>query len=134
LPRPEPRDLADLFLRKASSDLAAVRTLADDVDQDDAVVGFHAQQAVEKALKAVLARALGDDPPRVHDINLLLRLLQNQGVDVPPHLTAGRVLSPWAVTMRYDDLEEVLDRPAAIQVAADAIEWARRVLLPPASG
>ena len=55
MPRPEPRDLADLFLRKADSDLTAARTLADDDDQDDAVVGFHTQQAVEKALKAVLA-------------------------------------------------------------------------------
>jgi hypothetical protein len=34
--------------------------LADD-DQDDAVVGFDAQQAVEKALKAVLSTALGDE-------------------------------------------------------------------------
>lgn len=126
--RPEPRDLADLFLRKADSDLAAARTLADDADQDDAVVGFHAQQAVEKALKAVLSTALGDDPPRVHDISLLLRLLANHGVEVPPHLTAGRLLSPWAVTMRYDDVEDILDRPAAIHIAADAIEWARSVL------
>jgi hypothetical protein len=38
------------------------------------------------------------------------------------------MLSPWAVTMRYDDVEDVLDRPASIQVAADAIEWARSVL------
>lgn len=128
MPRPEPRDLADLFLRKASSDLAAARVLADDVDQDDAVVGFHAQQAVEKAFKAVLAVALAEDPPRVHDINLLLRLLANEGVEVPPHLAAGRLLSPWAVTMRYDDVEDVLDRPAAIQVASDAIEWARGVV------
>lgn len=87
MPRPEPRDLADLFLRKADSDLAAARALADDDDQDDAVVGFHAQQAVEKALKAVLSSALDDDPPRVHDISLLLRLLANHGVEVPPHLT-----------------------------------------------
>lgn len=130
--RPEAQDVAGLFLRKANSDLAAARTLAADIDQDDAVVGFHAQQAVEKALKAVLSTVLTDEVPRTHDINYLLRQLANNGVVVPPRLTAARLLSPWAVTMRYDDVEEALDRAAAIEAAVHAIEWARGVV-PPAA-
>jgi HEPN domain-containing protein len=132
LPRPEPRDAADLLLRKASSDLAAARALADDIDQQDDVVGFHAQQAVEKSIKAVLSTVFADpaDVPRNHDISLLLRLLARHGVDIPPHLGASRLLSAWAVTMRYDDLEETLDRGAAVQAAADAIEWAHGFVRP----
>jgi HEPN domain-containing protein len=55
LPRPEYVSLAELLLRKAESDLAVARVLAADPDPHDDAIGFHAQQAVEKALKAVLA-------------------------------------------------------------------------------
>jgi hypothetical protein len=55
LPRPEHVSLAELLLRKAASDLAAARVLAADPDPHDEAIGFHAQQAVEKAVKAVLA-------------------------------------------------------------------------------
>lgn len=54
LPTPEELEVADLFFSKANSDLAAARALAQDPDQGDDVIGFHAQQAVEKALKGVL--------------------------------------------------------------------------------
>lgn len=57
LPTPEEIEAADLFLGKAASDLAAARLLAGDDEQDDDVVGFHAHQAVEKSLKAVVAFA-----------------------------------------------------------------------------
>jgi hypothetical protein len=53
---------AQLLLRKAREDADAAAKLAADGDTADAIVGFHAQQAVEKALKAVLA-ASGDDFP-----------------------------------------------------------------------
>lgn len=77
--------------------------------------------------------AANDDVPRTHDINLLLRLLAKNGVDIPSHLTAARLLSPWAVAMRYDDIEETLDRAAAVEAATAAIGWARDVLPPTAS-
>ena len=38
---------------------------------DDDVVGYHAQQAVEKAIKAVLVLC-GIDFPRTHDLDFLL--------------------------------------------------------------
>jgi hypothetical protein len=43
LPTPEELEVADLFLSKATSDLAAARALAHDPDQGDDVIGFHAQ-------------------------------------------------------------------------------------------
>lgn len=55
LSTPEHREVADLMLTKARADLSAARLLAYHAEQDDGVVGFHAQQACEKALKAVMA-------------------------------------------------------------------------------
>jgi hypothetical protein len=57
LPDADVREEALGLLARAQSDLRAVRRLADDADQDDDVVGFHAQQATEKALKASLIRS-----------------------------------------------------------------------------
>lgn len=51
--------LADiLLLGLARQDALAFRKLANDREMGDALVGFHAQQAVEKALKAVLDHVL----------------------------------------------------------------------------
>ena len=46
---------AQLLLRKTREDADAVHKFCADPDLADAVVGFHAQQAAEKAIKAVLA-------------------------------------------------------------------------------
>jgi HEPN domain-containing protein len=127
LPRPEHVDLAHLLLRKANADLAATRALASDADPHDEAIGFHAQQAVEKAIKAVLALSR-IAAPRTHDLTYLVELLDSHGIDVPPAIAEPEWLSPWAVTTRYDDLDDTLDRHAAINAADSAITWARRLL------
>jgi HEPN domain-containing protein len=124
LPRPEHVDLAHLLLRKANADLAVTRTLAADADPHDEAIGFHAQQAVEKALKAVLA--FSEVPsPRTHDLTYLVELLDAHGIDVPTTIAEPEWLSPWAVTTRYDDLDDTLDRHAAIEAANSALKWAQ---------
>ena len=52
-----PRDFAAVLLAKAVQDLDVMRVLAADAGIADGAVGFHAQQAIEKALKAVLTAA-----------------------------------------------------------------------------
>jgi HEPN domain-containing protein len=47
--------LAKLLLEKAEQDRYVVDRLLEDSSAPDEVVGFHAQQAVEKLMKAVLA-------------------------------------------------------------------------------
>lgn len=42
----------------------------------DEIIGFHAQQAIEKWLKALMARR-GMDEVRIHDVGRLLQLLQD---------------------------------------------------------
>jgi len=96
LPTPEEIEVADLFLSKAASDLAAAGSLALDPDQADDVVGFHAQQAVEKALKAVVA-ARGLEIPRSHDVVLLIRLVGSGAEGLPGEVGQAGWLNPWAV-------------------------------------
>ena len=54
---------------------------------------FDAQQAAEKALKAVLILH-GVRPPRTHILGELLSLLGNSGVDVPVHAQRAEALAP----------------------------------------
>ncbi len=54
-PSPEARELALLLVRKAEGDESILDKLLDDSDVPDDMLGFHAQQAIEKRLKAVLA-------------------------------------------------------------------------------
>lgn len=124
LPTPEELEVAEVYLGKAASDLSAARALAPDADQDDDVVGFHAQQAVEKSLKAVLA-VRGLEIPRTHDLELLMRRLQTGPQKPPDEMMEVKSLSPWAVTMRYDEMEATLDREVALALAESSVEWAR---------
>jgi HEPN domain-containing protein len=124
LPTPEELEVADLYLRKAASDRSAARSLARDADQHDDVVGFHAQQAVEKSLKAVLA-ARSSEIPRTHDLDLLTRLAAPGPGELPNELGGAKELSPWTVATRYDDIDAALDRGAALEVAENSLIWAR---------
>lgn len=121
--RPEQEE-AQLLLRKAREDLDALIKLAPDGDTADAIVGFHAQQAVEKALKAVLA-ASGEDFPWTHDLRYLLERLADLEAPMPSSLHEVRVLAPWAVEFRYGGtIEDPLDREGAVALAKKAAEWA----------
>lgn len=118
-----PLDLARVFLSKARQDLEALEVLSES-DVADEIVGFHAQQAVEKAIKAVLTAAdvrVG----RTHDIRYLLSLLP-AGTDAPEWLSDATSLAPYAVLARYAEVapDERLDRSASISLVRRVIAWA----------
>ncbi|HUB74641.1 MAG TPA: HEPN domain-containing protein [Solirubrobacteraceae bacterium] len=69
----------------------------------DDLIGFHAQQALEKLFKAALAHA-GVAPPRIHDLGELLALLGDARLSPPVSATEARALVPWEVEFRYDDI------------------------------
>lgn len=122
--RPE-LDEALLLLRKAREDHDAVKKLVPDTDIADSVVGFHAQQAAEKALKAVLAAA-GEDFPWTHDLRHLMDRLEAIGKPVPAALRDVHALAPWAVEFRYGEtIEDLLEREQALGLAGEIIVWAQ---------
>jgi len=124
---PEEREEAQRLLRAARSDLRAVKALAGDSEQENDVVGFHAQQAVEKALKAVLA-AGGTEVPYTHDVSFMLDAAGVYEVAIPREVADAEWLTPWAVAMRYGGGDFRLDRGAAMAAATVAVEWAERIL------
>lgn len=116
---------AQLLLRKAWEDADAVGKLAADGDMADAIVGFHAQQAAEKAMKAVLV-ASGDDFPWTHDLRHLIERLSDLGSPLPASLHDIRVLGPWAVEFRYGEtIDDPLDREQAIALVNEVLAWAK---------
>jgi len=121
-------DLAEQLLGLAAEDEAALRAMVDVPAVTDAIVGFHAQQTVEKALKAVLA-ARGVDFPFTHDLRVLMDLCDSAGVPVPSALADAARLTPYAVAQRYGTAHPGdVTRAEAATWAADAIAWARPVV------
>lgn len=124
MPPRDGRDLARVLLQRADDDITLVRRVISDVDIADAIVGFHAQQAVEKAIKAVLA-AREVEYGKTHQLNYLVRLLAGDGLDLPPSVIEADELSPWAVEFRYEtDSEPALDRTVTLGLIEDVRRWA----------
>ena len=121
----EESEEAARLLRAARSDLRALHLLAADPEQSNDVVGFHAQQAVEKALKAVLVSA-SVEIPLTHDLGYILELLPEALGEMPASVARADWLTPWAVAARYGGTDGALNREAAITVAAEAVRWATR--------
>jgi HEPN domain-containing protein len=71
---------ADGLLRIAIADLETAIASSDPAVFREGAWGFWLQQSVEKPLKAWLVH-LGAMPPPTHDLNRLLRLLEQQAVD-----------------------------------------------------
>jgi HEPN domain-containing protein len=123
------REEAELLLRKAREDRTVIAKLVDDSERSDSVIGFHAQQAVEKALKAILA-ARGADFPWTHDLQLPLRRVEAAGVDVPALAQEARQLSPWAVEFRYGEvIDDQLDRQGTARMVTEIIDWSENEVL-----
>jgi HEPN domain-containing protein len=95
---------AQRSLKVADRDMAAFRVLAASTVVHPSIVGFHAQQAVEKCLKAVLfSRQVEFE--RIHDLIRLAVILERAGLRLPVSEQEMSRLNPFAVTFRYDDLE-----------------------------
>lgn len=101
-------ETAQRLLAKAKDDQYILAHLADDTSAPMWPLGFHAQQAVEKLLKAVLA-VHGVEYPLTHNIAMLLAKLDQQELGRPPDADELPRLTPFGVALRYDDIEETED-------------------------
>ncbi len=101
-----PPHLEEAFraLRLADRDIEAFAVLRKAPHIHSSIIGFHAQQAIEKSLKAVLfARQIEFE--RTHDLVRLSFLLRQYAIEPPLSDNSLRRLNPFAVMMRYDDWE-----------------------------
>lgn len=88
------------------------------------MIGFHLQQSVEKALKAILAQK-AIEIPRTHDLGYLIEMLAGLEIEMPEAVSSSDWLTPWGVLFRYDDDPAVsLDRDSGLEAATVAIALA----------
>lgn len=128
MPTPEQIEVAELLARLAGIDLATTEKLAPDPEIDDRPVGFHAQQAVEKALKVALTLE-GVDFPKTHDLEFLLTLAGKHSIALEPDFASASWLTPWAAEFRYDDAPiETLDRKQAVAASHAAVSWCQELI------
>ncbi len=120
------QDIAKTLLEKAKVDLESARILSEHLNQMEAI-GFHCQQAVEKALKAVLAYR-DVHFPRTHDLGEILRLLVANGISFDERLNEAVKLNEFAVDMRYDTVEFEIDAKTALDLATQAIAFAESLI------
>ena len=93
-------DFVQRWLDKAGKDLAAAEVLLKGDFEDYENVGFHAQQAAEKFIKAFLVRHQIEFP-KTHDIALLRRLVAGLDPTLAEKLSPADVLTPYGVEFRY---------------------------------
>jgi HEPN domain-containing protein len=116
------------WLNRARSNLIQAQTRVAGVYLED--LCFAAQQAAEKAIKALLIY-LDIDFPYTHDITRLLSLVEQRGQDVPDRVKAAAALSDYAVESRYPGLAEPItenEYSEALSVAERLVEWAETIL------
>lgn len=128
-PELEPRELAAILAQKATEDAVALREFAGNADIADSILGFHAQQAVEKWLKAVLA-SKGIDFEYTHDLRHLIGLIEGASIAFPLDTPEVVMFTEFAVPLRYEDLldAEPLDRGAAVALVNEVSGWAQGIL------
>jgi HEPN domain-containing protein len=122
------RDLAkasQVLARKAGEDATAVREFAANPEIADGIIGFHAQQAVEKWLKAVIADR-GGEYEYTHDLHRLLSLAADGRSVLTVDVDSVLALTQYAVPLRYEDLLDVepLDREATVTLIDEVAAWA----------
>lgn len=121
------RRFAEEWLRRAKGDLAlAEQSKPPEAFWED--LCFHAQQAAEKATKAVLTLR-GIDFPKSHDIAELLALLSH--TDVPDDLWKAESLTDYAIVTRYPGRKPPVSEEEyrnALAIAEQVVQWAEGIV------
>lgn len=124
---PDPGSPED-WLRHARSDYVLAQTPAGgDILLE--TLCFHAQQAVEKSLKAVLV-SKGIPPPVTHNLKSLVERLP-PSLTLPADVTDAVDLTDYAVTARYPGSYEEIsleEYQRAIRLAKSVTRWAESII------
>jgi HEPN domain-containing protein len=126
------REQAIALIAKADEDAYIARSHQDDPRVSDEMWGFHAQQAVEKLIKAMLSHAQVRYP-FTHRLRELAELAQNSGVAVSVRFETLLDLTPYAAELRYSILprqesDAPLDRAGVLSLIEELREHVRGVV------
>ena len=123
-PPEDPRE----WLNRAASNLTLAKARGRGVYRED--LCFHAQQAAEKAIKALLI-SRNVKFPYVHDLARLLTLLEKAGAEIPESIKQAEGLTRFAVFTRYPGIAEPIGRQEyaeAVRLAEAVFRWAGKQL------
>ena len=123
-------DLARRWLQKAENDLVTARQTLLLPDGPTDTVAFHAQQAVEKALKALLT-SVHVEFPKIHDLIRLLDMALPHLPGLARYRSAFGEMSNYAVQSRYpDDFVELTrdDVVRSLKIAEEAVATVKQRL------
>lgn len=124
LPPDDPQE----WLNRAKSNLARARLEGEAVYLED--LCFDAQQAAEKAIKAVLVQQKTRFP-YVHDLADLLTRVEQAGQTIPEPVKQAARLTRYAVVTRYPGFTEPVSREEyeeAVAIAETVVHWAEGVI------
>lgn len=125
------RKAAEEWLRYARGNLA--RAKQDKPEESPwEYMCFDAQQAAEKAIKAVLVLR-GIEFPKTHVISELLGLLHAAGEEIPDEIWKADALSDYATHARYPGSEQLVtqeDYRDAVVMAERVAQWAEKIISP----
>ncbi|MGH7964023.1 MAG: HEPN domain-containing protein [Candidatus Binatia bacterium] len=124
-PPEDPRE----WLNRARGNLALARMQGPDLYLED--LCFNAQQAVEKAIKAVLIQHEVEFP-YVHDIAGLLTVLEQAGQTIPHSVRQAERLTRFAVFTRYPGIGPPIGQEEyaeAVRLAEEVVRWAKKLIV-----
>jgi HEPN domain-containing protein len=109
-----------MFFKKAQEDPILIRKLVSDIEISDGTWGFHAHQALEKLIKAILVKNKVQFP-KSHDLVFLFETLPQHILPIFNTVSDDcENLNPFAVALRYDDVIDVtIDRNEILKRIAD---------------
>ena len=131
--RHEPDDPRE-WINRSRSSLTHARSLAPGVYLEE--LCFDAQQAAEKAVKAVFIHR-GLPFPYTHNLQRLLTVLSKEGVNIPDEVWQARELSAFAFESRYPGVaREVKEEQyrRALDTADAVLRWAEEIVFGKGSG
>ncbi len=118
-PPEDPRE----WLNRAWSNLSLAKAKGSGIYLED--LCFHAQQAAEKAVKALLIKQ-GVEFPYVHDLAELLTLLEQKGIVLPETVKQAEKLTRFAVFTRYPGIASPVSHEEyeeSLSLAEEIVGW-----------
>lgn len=118
-PPDDPRE----WLNRARSNLALAKSRIPEAYLED--LCFEAQQAAEKAIKAVMIRR-NIEFPYVHDLARLLSLLEEEGEEIPEVVRKAEELTRYALVTRYPGIARSISEQEyaeAVAIAEAVVRW-----------